>query len=117
DGLGAVSLHLSLALLLVVGWLLDRLATPEHPFEPAPEPARSERFVDSAVRLGLSGLVVLVVRCFGPDHCSHAFHPFTAVRGLLVSRWRSGAPPRRSTRRCRSTRPRCGRPSVRAAHG
>jgi hypothetical protein len=35
------------------------------------------------VRLGLSRFGSLVVRCFRPDHCSHAFHPFTALLGLL----------------------------------
>jgi hypothetical protein len=67
----AVSLHLWLLVLLVVGWCLNRLATAEHPSQPPPQPTRGEGLVDLAVRLRVSGLVSVVVRSFGPDHSTH----------------------------------------------
>jgi hypothetical protein len=64
-------LHLRLALLFVLGWPLEPLATSEHPPQPAPEPARGERLVDLAVCLRVSIVATVVVRCFGPDHSTH----------------------------------------------
>src|SRR5207247_8480649 len=71
-GLRAASLHLRLTLLLVFGRFLCRLATAEHPSEPAPEPARREGLVDLAVCLRVGGLGPVVVRSFGPDDCAHS---------------------------------------------